>query len=221
MKKNGKEISIDKLSTGESQIIFRGTHLLKNVGILEGSVIFIDEPEMSMHPRWQQKILSYYKNLFKAKAQLIIATHSQGVIREALEDSEHTKVIVLRDANGVVQYGEIDKPLVLSPASDAEINYQAFGIASTDYHNALYGYIEAEGKISEYKELQKREVCYNKIEKDGSIKEYKICLSEKLRNMIHHPENTHNGKYNEEDIRISIDDMRNYILSDWQTIELT
>ncbi len=64
-KKHGKSISIDDLSTGEKQIVFRGSYLLRNIGKLETAAIFIDEPELSMHPKWQQNILKYYKDLFK------------------------------------------------------------------------------------------------------------------------------------------------------------
>ena len=54
-KKNEKEISIDKLSTGEKQIVFRGIYLLKNNKKLDGAAIMVDEPELSMHPKWQKK----------------------------------------------------------------------------------------------------------------------------------------------------------------------
>lgn len=66
----------------------------------------IDEPELSMHPLWQKKILQYYKNLFTDDdsnqiVQLFFASHSEAVISEALQDIDDTKVIVLkRDGNG-------------------------------------------------------------------------------------------------------------------------
>jgi predicted ATP-binding protein involved in virulence len=63
-KKHNNTISIDKLSTGEKQIVFRGTRLLKNITNLYDGTVFIDEPELSMHPKWAEKILSYYQGLF-------------------------------------------------------------------------------------------------------------------------------------------------------------
>ena len=63
-KKNNKDVPIDGLSTGEKQIVFRGAYLLKNSGRMENGVAFIDEPELSMHPLWQGKILDYFRNLF-------------------------------------------------------------------------------------------------------------------------------------------------------------
>lgn len=49
--KYGKEIKIDTLSTGEKQIVFRGVYLLRNLNVLYGGTVFIDEPELSMHPK--------------------------------------------------------------------------------------------------------------------------------------------------------------------------
>lgn len=62
--KDGKDISIDKLGTGEKQIVFRGTQLLTNRNNITGGTVLIDEPELSMHPKWQMKILQYYRDLF-------------------------------------------------------------------------------------------------------------------------------------------------------------
>lgn len=63
-KKNNNSISIDKLSTGEKQIVFRGIYLLRNNKKLDGAAIMVDEPELSMHPKWQKNILKYYQDLF-------------------------------------------------------------------------------------------------------------------------------------------------------------
>lgn len=94
----------------------------------------------------------------------------------------------------------------------AEINYQAFDIASTDYHNALYGYIEAEGWLPTFK-TQYQLVNYNKLQKDGiTITSCNVSLSEKIRHIIHHPENRHNS-YTLEQLKESIDRMRNFIMT--------
>lgn len=212
-KKNGEEIGIDALSTGEKQIVFRGAHLLKNSKMLDGSVVFVDEPELSMHPLWQEKVLKYYKNIFtiqgEQKVQLFIATHSAGVIREALTDKENTKVIILKDNGGHIEPAEIQEPQVLNNTCAAEVNYQAFGIASTDYHNALYGYIEAEGWKNDY-EQNKQRVNYNKVQKNGTIIQQQITMSEKIRHIIHHPENDKNT-FSSDELKQSIEDMRNFI----------
>ena len=59
--KHGNIISIDELSTGEKQIVFRGAQMLRNMNNMHGGIVLIDEPELSMHPKWQEKILKFWK----------------------------------------------------------------------------------------------------------------------------------------------------------------
>ena len=143
--KHGKTISIDQMSTGEKQIVFRGSHLLKNSQSIAGGVILIDEPELSMHPKWQGKILTYYRDLFTNNgiqtSQMIFSTHSEYVIRAALQDSENVLVIILEDNNGTIVPSRTNDR-VLPTLTASEINYLAFGIASVDYHIALYGRLQ-------------------------------------------------------------------------------
>ena len=145
-KKYGKEINIDRLSTGEKQIVFRGAYLLKNARNVSGGIVLIDEPELSMHPKWQERVLEYYRNLFnkngKQDVQIIIATHSEYVLRAALQDRENTLVVVLNDINGTIKPQKITAPTSLPIITAAETNYLAFGIASVDYHIELYGYLQ-------------------------------------------------------------------------------
>ena len=214
--KNGLEIPLDVLSTGEKQIVFRGAYLLRNINILKNSTIMIDEPELSMHPLWQKKILQYYRNLFtdgnsQQTAQLFFASHSEAVISEALHNLDNTKVIVLkRDGNGQVSANCIGTPAVLPYTLAAEVNYQAFELVSTDYHNALYGYIEAEGWKNNF-DAQYPTVSYNR-ERNGTVITQQITLTEKIRHIIHHPENRHNS-YTEGELKESIERMRSFIIA--------
>lgn len=100
-----KEMTINELSSGEKQIVFRGSFLLKDKESSRGALILIDEPEISLHPTWQLEILKYFKKLFtnedEQTSQLIIATHSPFIIHNSnrLDD----KVIVIkRDEKGDV-----------------------------------------------------------------------------------------------------------------------
>jgi AAA15 family ATPase/GTPase len=146
--KHGNDITIDDLSTGEKQIVYRGIYLLRNVGKLDGAAILIDEPELSMHPKWQRRILKYFKDLFtdnsgKQKAQLFFATHSEYVLGEALKNRDDTLVIVLKDNDGTIEKHEVKTPLALPTITASEINYVAFDVPSIDYHIALYGAIQS------------------------------------------------------------------------------
>lgn len=102
--KNGVPIAIDQLSSGEKQIVYRGCFLLKDVNAMNGAFVFIDEPEISLHPSWQEKIMDYYKGIFtdaegKQTSQIFAVTHSPFVIHN--KNRHNDKVIVLaRDEQG-------------------------------------------------------------------------------------------------------------------------
>lgn len=155
--KNGKEFSIDNLSSGEKQIVFRGAFLLKDKEALNGAVILIDEPEISMHPKWQKKILDYYRNLFidsngKQTSQIIVSTHSNFVIENAVQklkqqqqqqqQQENIVIICLKKNNQVTKITRNGNPFILPTVTAAEINYHVFNIASIDYHIQLFGHLQ-------------------------------------------------------------------------------
>lgn len=101
---NGKEMSISKLSSGEKQIVFRGSFLLKDKESSKGALILIDEPEISLHPSWQLKVLSFFKKLFtnssgEQTSQLIISTHSPFIIHNANRNNDKV-VIMQKDSSG-------------------------------------------------------------------------------------------------------------------------
>lgn len=144
--KHGRTIKVDDLSTGEKQIVYRGAQLLRNVNSIKGGIVLIDEPELSMHPLWQSKILNYYRGLFtsagKQTVQMIIATHSDYVIRTAFKDPQNVLVITLKDDNGTITAKRVTAPYVLPRVTAAEANFLAFNILSIDYHIELYSYLQ-------------------------------------------------------------------------------
>lgn len=94
----GDEIRIDDLSTGEKQIVIRGGYMLKYQKSIQSNFILIDEPELSLHPEWQKKILQFYKRLFTDEngnqtAQLFVATHSPFIVHNFSRYND--KVVVL------------------------------------------------------------------------------------------------------------------------------
>ena len=217
-KKYGRDISIDNLSTGEKQIVFRGAFLLRNLQKMKGGTIFIDEPELSMHPKWERKILQYYKDLFtedgELKSQLFIATHSEYVLKEALSQNkknENNLVIVLKDGVGQIKGDRIDSlSLSLPVITSAEVNYHAFDIPSIDYHIELYGTLQNKSHLDTVKkcdEFIKKSDFY-----DHSIhnKEWKFkettyeTLPSYIRNSIDHPDSPANQGFNEDELRASI-----------------
>lgn len=215
--KYGREIPVDDLSTGEKQIVFRGAYLLKNINSMSGGIILVDEPELSMHPMWQQKVLRYYRSLFNKngsqEVQMIIATHSEYVLRSALEDRDNVLIIVLNDNNGTIYSKNIIAPTVLPTITSAETNYLAFGIISVDYHIELYGYLQAKTENFTVKscddyiaaqialfnpELHEKVDSFTRP--GGGITEYRT-LPTFIRNAIDHPGPTRN--YTKEELKCS------------------
>lgn len=109
---NGKEVDIDQLSSGEKQIIFRGGYVLLNLGNLNGSIFLIDEPEISLHPKWQLKIVDFYKNIFsdidgRQTSQIFVTTHSPFILHNYLRKNDKV-VIIKRDKAGEIQLNAKD-----------------------------------------------------------------------------------------------------------------
>ncbi len=133
-KKCGVDVPIDALSSGEKQIVYRGCFMLRNINALTGAFVFIDEPEISMHPEWQKKILNFYKRIFTTESgiqtsQIFVVTHSPFIIHN--ENRYNDKVIVLerdKDNNIIVkdkpEYYRCDSVEVVSDAFHVDFNVQ-------------------------------------------------------------------------------------------------
>ena len=92
-----------------------------------------------------------------------------------------------------------------------EVNYLAFNESDLEYHNELYGFIEGEGWLQEYK-IGKVLKQYIRQKRNGSTLQEQKILTEYIRHQIHHPENTHNTKYTKEELQQSLQSMRDFII---------
>ena len=133
---HGKEMEIKHLSSGEKQIVFRGGFLLKNKESAKGALILIDEPEISLHPRWQLKILTFFKQLFTGEegqtSQIITATHSPFVIHNS--NRRDDKVIVLqKDDDGKVSVQDTPTFYDWSNEKKVESAFNVSGILNPDH----------------------------------------------------------------------------------------
>ena len=81
---NGERLLPYKLSSGEKQMLV----ILLTVLVQDNShcVLFMDEPEASLHIEWQQKLIGMIRNL-NPNVQLILTTHSPAVIMEGWLDA--------------------------------------------------------------------------------------------------------------------------------------
>ncbi|MCF6309943.1 MAG: AAA family ATPase [Sulfurimonas sp.] len=91
-----EKISIDDLSTGEKELLSKIFYLY--ISDIKDSIILIDEPEISLHPSWQNKIVKIYKNFAKQNNnQIIIATHSPQIV--ASTPNENLRILVKQGSN--------------------------------------------------------------------------------------------------------------------------
>ena len=148
-KRNGKSINIDDLSTGEKQIIIRGGFLLRFLKVLNGSFILIDEPELSLHPDWQNRILQFYKKLFTNEkgeqvSQIFVATHSPFIINNSSRYND--KVIVLQRNQDTGDIEVVDNPTYYDCNNSVYI-HEAFDLSEFDNDsNVLFTEGETDAK---------------------------------------------------------------------------
>ena len=139
----GNNIPLSNLSSGEKQIVFRGGYLLKDKNALKGATVLIDEPEISLHPEWQKKIMDYYKQIFTdgngvQTSQIFAVTHSPFIIHN--ENRYNDKVIILKkDGSGKI-YVE-DKPSYYD-CNSVKVVEDAFNIQEFSYNLAPTLYVE-------------------------------------------------------------------------------
>ena len=224
-KKDNQEVEISALSSGEKQIVFRGAFLLRNQQSSKGCCILIDEPEISLHPIWQGKIFNLYRNLFvdehgSQTSQIFMATHSQYVLKSALDNNLDTLILLLKNNSGRHEVSHITAPLVLPSITAAEINYVAFDLVSNDYHIELYGHLQnkiayiqgtAECTVKECDTyiIQQSDYDVTKHQKASSFTNRRgytttyDTLSTYIRNVIDHPDPTR--RFSEQELRTSIE----------------
>lgn len=173
-KENDRKMNIDKLSSGEKQIVFRGGFLLKDRNSNKG-IVLIDEPEISLHPSWQMKIGEFFRRLYrdsnnKDTNQIIMTTHSPFIIHN--EYRKNDKVLILKKDD----YGQVvlDDNGKYYGWKDKEIVEQAFNIdwiiKDAKKHNNNKTVIITEGKT----DWMHMKHAYNKLVALGEIEELNI-----------------------------------------------
>ena len=210
--KYGKQINTQSLSSGEKQIIERTVPVLEIMTEQKDNLLFIDEPEMSLHPKWQEKVHSYFKQLFTDASgiqqnQIFMASHSSAFLKKALTD-EASLVVRLVNHNGRVEAQRIEHPTYLSYVTFAEVNYLVFDIASPEYHNQLYCQIQKKfnkNKVLSCDNFILQHAHYDaskhsRISGYGNVVYHTICSY--IRNSIDHYDNE--NRFTEEELRISI-----------------
>lgn len=191
-------------------------------GVSKPILFFIDEPETFLHPQAQNKLLDALEKI-SDKSQIFIITHSPYLLKKYKKET-HSMSIFSKDAGlNKVEAGEEFDLFGSSSPSWGEINYYAFGVLSVEFHNELYGFIQAKAILEDEKyckskdfdeylfnkssETIKLDQKYKHLKSDNTVIEYDTTLPTKIRNIIHHPENPNNTKFTDEELKASIESL--------------
>ena len=135
----------------------------------ENSIILIDEPELSLHPKWQQRIVDVYRKIGKNN-QIIIATHSSHILGSVkkenimlLDKNEDGKIVVRTGDELYDSYGQpTDRVLKDIMGLETTRNPKVFKLLEEAGKLVDKNEYESEEFKTKYKEL--REILGNKDE---------------------------------------------------------
>jgi len=179
--------------------------LLKSIYSKEGakgSIVFlIDEPELHLHPKAQEKLAYLLLEESKTK-QIIVASHSPYFLKPLVSESE---LIILKDTQGSVKIEQQSSMPTLFPWSPSwgEITFKAFGMATVEFHNELYGHLQERSAINNIKAFDQHMVTALGLSANKSWIEERTYI----RHSIHHPENQSNPPYTPAELKQSIEEM--------------
>lgn len=212
--KNGQIIEINNLSSWEKQIVFRGWFLLKDKESIMWALALVDEPEISMHPRWQKKALDFYKNLFRdwswnQTSQLIITTHSPYVLQTYDPNKDCIVVFSSEEKKRI----EAMRAYIWTIPSLWVINWYAFKLPTVEFFDELYEYIQTKSGNKSQKQLEtyleQHWIPVDQEYKNRGQTQY-CTLRTFIRNKIHHAA-VYEWEYSEVDLISSIENMINFI----------
>ena len=142
-KKAGYDIS--KYSSGQQEILLKLKDLKEYCAGTDS--VLLDEPETSLHPRWQKEIVNLVRTLVCRPGeidvpQIFLATHSEKVLQSLLGNEEALIVRLFKD-KGMIKNETINQMhLLLRRPTFAELDYVIFKIDSYEYCNELFDLIE-------------------------------------------------------------------------------
>ena len=213
-----EDIPINKRGSGVRRLVllnfFRAeAERTQRAKTVQDIIYAIEEPETSQHPDHQRKLIKAFIKLSETqRAQIVLTTHSPAVVK--MLTFEHS-LILIKEESDSRKINKIEKRDLPYPSLN-EVNYIAFGEADQEYHNELYGYIEGEGLLREFK-LGKGKRKYTKDNGTQNGETSSVVLSEYIRHRIHHPENKHykdQGGIPPSELKQSIEEMRDFIRSE-------
>ena len=193
--------------------------LLRTLASEEGGgiVYLLDEPELHLHPKAQQKLVELLLAESKSK-QIIMSTHSPYIIKGCMPVTTG-KLIFRRESDGQINVRDAHTKawgvLPWSP-SWGEINYVAYDLPSVEYHNELYGYLQERHQLAKEADveaflaskgvpLSKK---WSRLKGGTQQPPSDVTACTYVRNSIHHPEASANPRFSDGELRQGIDTLR-------------
>ena len=169
-------------------------------------IILIDEPELHLHPKLQEKFVEFILEISK-DSQIILTTHSSLLIKQ-LAYNDNIKNIILKKDKKI----KLFEDRKLSYISSNETNYLAFELPTEEYHNELYEelmYINCpNGGIKSFDNSFFVQTKHEKATYPEKGRPNMVTLHTFIRNQIHHRKD--NGIAKQEQLKESIERMRSY-----------
>ncbi len=179
--KNGIPLSYKQSSSGEQHIVTTLIGLMSKIE--QGSLILLDEPEISLHPNWQMRYVNeFITELFKeyTGCHFLIATHSHFLASDIRGNT--SKIIGLNKTQEKIEnidFGDIDT----FGWSAEQILYKIFNVKSTRNY-----YLEVELRELLYKISQKSQDFEKMNRILSNLKELEITESDPLNLVINQAE---------------------------------
>lgn len=176
--------------------------------------LFIDEPEICMHPASQIKLLDALIKISQTR-QVFITTHSPFMISTPYIKNVGLFIFTKSDNVNHIEISKINPMFPWSP-SWAEITYKAYNLPTIDLHNELYGHLQSTNNFHTVNEFDTWLTTQNVWQTHTWTKESKnknismlVTLPTFIRNHIHHPENVtmQQNPYTSDELKSSIDIM--------------
>lgn len=154
--------SLQESSSGEYHFFSSIVGLMATVKPTN-SLVLIDEPEISLHPNWQMKYLSFLRELFShpeySTCHILVATHSHFLISDLKGDS--SKIIGLKRAGKEIEIIDLPKGIDTYGWSAEDVLYKIFGLRTTRNH---------------YMEVDLRELLHSISEKKQNKSELQVII---------------------------------------------
>ena len=175
--------------------------------------LFIDEPEICLHPKGQTKLLEALLEISKTK-QVFLTTHSPYFLVTPQLSNVGLFIFRKEGITNIVEDASLEKMFPWSPTW-GEINFKAYKLPTVELHNELYGKLQYDsGRFNENgfeQWLQDKNIQRTKQwirERNGVAQTpTDVTLQTFIRNHIHHPENRQNTLYTEDELKQSIEEM--------------